>query len=967
MVISSLARSLSLSVLAAAGTLATGPAQAQRTDTQAAAPPAVAKGQITVPAIGYTRRVLANGLTVYATRNTGTSDVHVHMIYDVGAKDDPAGRSGFAHLFEHILSRVTRNLAPGQLNRIVEEEAGGTRGAGTQYDRTRYFETVPANRLEAMLWAHAERLARSVLDQSVFDAERSAVKEETRETVLAQPYGRLMYYYAYEHSFIRHPYQRPVLGTFPDLDAATLEEARAFHENFYRPDNATLIVSGNFDPAQLDRWVDQHLARIPRPARPIVRHRIPVQQASAARTVAAYAPNVPLPAVLLSWERPKGNHADHAALEVLTRVLATGESSRLVRRVVREQALATSIIPANIGLKEAGFFALLAIAAGGKEPVAVEAALDAEVARLRDEPVSDAELRGAITEYVSAELFRRESPMARAEALAEGVVVANDPAWSDKVLAAVQRVTASDIQRVARQYLRDDRRVAITYRDEGQRRGLAETEPWQRRTAEALGQTLPAAVGAPNTAARDGERVAPPAPGPQRPIAAPAFAERRLANGMRVVVARSGDLPVAGVYLVMGGGAAADPADRPGVASMTATVAGKGTTRLAHDALAAELERLGANAGISAGPDATTAFVRAPASNIEAATHLLSEMVRSPALPQEELERERRRAQDNLRVTLRQPGKVGDLALRRVLFGDAPYGAGAATSASLAALTRDDLTRHQADWWRPDNAQLVIVGSLSPEQGFALAERVFADWRTPAATLPRMPSNRAGTAGRPRVVVVDMPEADQASVSIALRAPTRADSDYYPVLLANSVLGGGATGRLHQEVRLRRALSYSANSFIETLRDGGLLVAQAQTRNDAVPEVTGVMVGEIRRLAAEPIPADQLAKRQTRVMGGFGRQVETTSGLGSFLSSLAAQGLPMTSYDRHLARIAAVTPQQVSASVASELDPAQASIVIAGRASEFIDALRAQYPNVEVIPLSRFDFGRATLSGPPAN
>ncbi|CAA9312816.1 MAG: hypothetical protein AVDCRST_MAG68-1348 [uncultured Gemmatimonadetes bacterium] len=963
MLSSSLARRLFPWVLAAACTLATDPAQAQRAGSAAAA--GVAQGQITVPAIGYTRRVLANGLTVYANRDTGTSNVHVHMIYDVGAKDDPAGRSGFAHLFEHMFSQSTRNLARGQLSRIVEEEAGGTRNAGTQYDRTRYFETVPANWLEAMLWAHAERLGRPVLDQSLFDAQRAVVKEEIRETVLSPPYGRLIHY-TYEHTFIGHPYQRKVGGTFADLDAATLDEARAFQENFYRPDNATLIVSGNFDPAQLERWVDKHLAPIPRPARPIVRHRMPVPQASAARRVAVYAPNVPLPAVVLSWQRPKSNHADHAALEVLARILATGESSRLIRRVVREQALATSITSGTLGLKEAGYSALSAIATGGKEPEAVEAALNAEVARLRDEPVSDAELREAITEYVSAELFRRESPMGRAEALAEGVVAANDAAWSDKVLAAVQRVTASDVQRVARQYLRDDRRVAITYRDEGQRRGLAETDPWQRRTAEALGQTLPAAVGAPNTAAREGERVAPPAPGPQRPIAAPAFAERRLANGMRVVVARSGDLPVAGVHLVLGGGAAADPAGRPGVASMTATVARKGTTRLGHDALAAEFERLGANVGISAGRDATTAIVTAPASNIEAATHLLSEMVRSPALPQEELERERRRALDNLRVTLRQPGQVGDLAMRRVLFGDAPYGAGAATPASLAALTRDDLTRHHAGWWRPDNAQLVIVGSLTPAQGFALAERVFADWRAPAAPLPRVSPNRAGAAGRPRVVVVDMPGADQASVSVALRAPTRADSDYYPVLLANSVLGGPG-GRLFQEVRVRRSLSYDPSSFMETLRDGGLLVAQAQTRNNAVPEVTGIMVGEIRRLAAEPIPADQLTRRKTLVMGIFGRQVETTSGLGSFLRNLAVQGLPMTTYNRHLASIAAVTPQQVSASVASELDPAQASIVIAGRASEFIDALRAQYPNIEVIPLSRFDFGRATLSGPPAN
>jgi zinc protease len=562
---------------------------------------------------------------------------------------------------------------------------------------------------------------------------------------------------------------------------------------------------------------------------------------------------------------------------------------------------------------------------------------------------------------------RRESATGRAGSLAQGVIVANDPAWSDKMLAAVQRVTAADVQRVARQYLRDDRRVAVTYRDESQRQGAAAPDPSQVRTAAALGRTLPPAVGTPNTLAPEGERAAPPAPGEQRPIAAPAFAERRLPNGMRVVVAKSGELPLAGVYMVIGGGSAADPTARLGTAAMTATLAERGTTRLSADQLAAEVERLGARIGTGAGADATTIFVTAPTANIEAAARLLSEVVRTPSLPQEELERQRKRQLDGLRVALRQPGTVGNFALRRVLFGDAPYGSAAATPASLEALTRDDLVRYHGDWWRPDNVTMVVVGSLAPAQGFALAERLFADWQAPAKPLPQLPANRAGTAAGPRVVVIDMPEADQASVSVALRGATRTDDDYYPLLLANNVLGGSSTSRLFQEVRVRRALSYGAYSDLQTLRDEGMLVAQAQTRNNAVPEVATVMLGEIKRLAAEPIEPDQLGKRKTLLTGGFGRQVETTAGLGSFLTSLAIQGVPMSSYSNHLASIAAVTPQQIAQSVASELDPAQASIVVAGRASEFLDALRTQYPNVEVIPLAQFDFGRATLRGGAGN
>ncbi len=227
-------------LLAGSASLAAAPALAQRRAPAAAA---------AVPALGYQHRVLPNGLNVYTIRDARTANVSVQMWYNVGSKDDPAGRSGFAHLFEHILSRVTRNIPHGELSRIVEEGAGGTRNASTGPDMTNYFETVPANQVEAMLWGHAERMGRSVLDQAVFDVERSVVQEEMRQRVLSVPYGRLQRYYLFDNAFTGHPYRRTGIGTMADLNAATLADARAFHANFYRPDNATLIVSGNFDQA----------------------------------------------------------------------------------------------------------------------------------------------------------------------------------------------------------------------------------------------------------------------------------------------------------------------------------------------------------------------------------------------------------------------------------------------------------------------------------------------------------------------------------------------------------------------------------------------------------------------------------------------------------------------------------------------------------------------------------------------
>ena len=939
---------------------ATSPAAAQ------AAQPA-AGAAIRVPPLQFRHRTLANGLEVYSLRDPRTANVSVQMWYNVGSKDDPAGRSGFAHLFEHILSRVTRNMAPQQLSFLVEEEAGGTRNASTGPDTTNYFETVPANRLEAMLWAHAERMGRSVLDQSVFEAERSIVKEEMRQRVLSQPYGRLQRYYLFDNSFAAHPYRRSGIGTIADLDSATLADARAFHENFYRPDNATLIVSGNFDQTQLDRWVDHHLGAIPRPGRPILRHHAAEPVRASGRSFTAYGPNVPLPAVVYSWQRPRQNHPDTAALSVLNQILSGGQSSRLFRSLVYERQLAQSVNTLNFGLEEAGVLAVQAIVANGRDIGETENALDAEIARVRDQPVTEAELTEARTEIVAGLLFQRETPEGRAFELGQNVTGANDPGWTDRLLAAVQRVTASDVQRVARQYLTDQTRISIRYLDQSQRGTDTTPDPATQPTDVALGRTFPPATATPNTLAPEAERVAPPAPGPLQPFTAPAVAERRLANGMRVVVARSTDLPLSAVNLVFGGGSAADPAGRPGVASMMTTLVDNGAGGMSAPELAARIESLGAQIGSSSSQDGTTIFVAAPAPNIDAAGRLLSQIVRSPAFAAEELERERRRALDRLRVNMRDPSFVSSAVGFRAVYGAAPYGAPVGgTPTSLASLTRDEIVAYHRSWWRPDNATMVITGGLDAEAGFALAERLFGDWTAPAEPMPALPSNRAGAASAPRVIVVDNPDSDQAAVAIAVRGIARSDPDYYPLLLANSALGGSSTGRLFQEVRVRRALSYGANSVMPSYRDEGVLAAVAQTRNNAAPEVADVMLAEIRRMTEERLAADVLQKRRTLLLGAFGRQVETTPGLGGFLSNLALLGLPMSEYGRYVASLQAVTPDQIAASVAAEIDPASASIIIVGRASEFLEALRTRHPDVEVIPLAELDLASPTLRGAAA-
>ncbi len=315
--------------------LSTGmPVLAQGTEGQTATATASAPA-IDVPEIAFTQWTLANGLTVIAIPDDTTATVTTSMWYDVGSKLDPEGRSGFAHLFEHILSRKTENMPYNEIASLTAD-IGGTRNASNSPDRTNYFEQVPAQYLERMLWTHKERMALPVVDQEVFDNERNVVKEELRQRVLAPPYGRFQRFVLAENSYDVLPQRRPGIGSIEELDAATLDDARAFHQAYYGPDTATLIVAGNFDTADLRALVDKYFAAIPPRENPVplaIAAREPAR--TQARFVAATAPNVPLPLVGATWKTPPAGDRDMPALEVLDAIMSSGQNSRLHAALVR--------------------------------------------------------------------------------------------------------------------------------------------------------------------------------------------------------------------------------------------------------------------------------------------------------------------------------------------------------------------------------------------------------------------------------------------------------------------------------------------------------------------------------------------------------------------------------------------------------------------------------------------------------
>jgi zinc protease len=434
----------------------------------AATEPAAAVGaaaELKIAPIVYRERRLGNGLQVLSVASHASPTVSVQVWYRVGSRDDPPGRSGFAHLFEHMMFKGTTYLRAEQFDRLTED-VGGENNAATHDDATEYYEVVPSNHLESLLWAEAERMMNLKVDEATFKSERSVVEEEYRQRVLAAPYGRLFYVAFVASSYLQHPYKRPGIGRIEDLEAATLADVVAFHKRHYRPDNATLVVTGDFDPPQLDAWVDKYFSAIPRPVEPLPQLDASEPPWTSDRAVKVTAPQVPLPAVAFTWLAPPVISADAPALQVAAAVLAAGESSRLNQALVYRQRVATQA-GFNADLRSGpGLLIAFAIAAGGKSTDELGNSLLAEVARLAKTPPSAAELAKVKTQLVTEAFTSRQTPLGLGSALAEAAVLQGDPARVNSELDDLQRVSAADVQRVLRRYVLGAHKVTIDYRQE---------------------------------------------------------------------------------------------------------------------------------------------------------------------------------------------------------------------------------------------------------------------------------------------------------------------------------------------------------------------------------------------------------------------------------------------------------------------------------------------------------------------
>jgi zinc protease len=418
-----------------------------------------AQAAVRPPRLQYQVRTLANGLTVILSEDHSAPIVHVQLWYHVGSRDERPGRTGFAHLFEHMMFKGSTNVAP-EAHTSLLARIGGQSNAYTTTDVTVFWETARAQYLPLMLWLEADRMATLRVDGDTFAREREVVKEERRMRIENQPYGRLAEI-IFDRAFTVHPYKHQPIGAMADLEAASIDDVRDFYRTYYRPDNATLTIVGDFEPAQAAALVDQYFSRIPRPAVPVPRD-IPAEPAMTRERRVTIQEGWPLPVVVVAHHMPRDGDADSYPLQVASKVLSDGQSSRIVRTLVHDSGIALTAFGTGSIVEDPGLFFAVAVVQPGHAIVQAEEALIGEINRLATAPVSPHELQRAKAQFARDYIMGRETNEQKAAQLAHAGVIHHDVRTADGEFETIMNVTASDVQRVARTYFTPTNRLVLT-------------------------------------------------------------------------------------------------------------------------------------------------------------------------------------------------------------------------------------------------------------------------------------------------------------------------------------------------------------------------------------------------------------------------------------------------------------------------------------------------------------------------
>ncbi|MEO8547805.1 MAG: pitrilysin family protein [Sphingomicrobium sp.] len=917
--------------------------------TAFAAPSFAAAPPVSVPIPSLVKEVtiphsvfkLANGLTVLVHEDHKAPVVAVSVWYNVGSKDEPAHKTGFAHLFEHLMFNGSENL-PGDYFKYLQQVGATDTNGTTSYDRTNYFETVPTGALERALFMESDRMGHllGAITPEVLNNQRAVVQNEKRQND-SRP-GGLAQYALFENLFpAGHPYHHTTIGSMADLDAASLADVKQWFRDKYGPNNAVLVIAGDVTAARARPLVQKYFGAIPRgPVNHPAMANVPTL--AAARQV-ALKDQVAATVIQRYWAVPGLLDRQLAALDVGGSVLGGLASSRLDKILVRDEKTAVAVSAQLIPLQRAGIFSVTAVVKPGTDPALVSRRLDQIMADYIAQGPSADEVERAVMSEVSSRIHSLEQVGdfgGKANSLAEGQTFAGDSNFYKKTLASYASITPGAVRTAMQRWLRRPP-LTITL-SPGQRDAYAES----KAVAAAPPPGKAEAVAAKPT------RPLPPL-GQLSALQWPAITHATLANGIPVVYAQRTAVPLTQVALAFDAGSAADPTTQRGLAGVTTAMLDEGTASYTSQQLAEAEERLGAQISTGNSSDRTNVVLSALSPNLPQSLDLLAEVAEHPAFAPTDLDRVRTQSLTGIAQMMKDPTRVGQRVLPAAIYGPAhPYGAPAGGDPqAVAKLTRDDLVGFQQRWLRPDNLKIFIVSDRPLAEISAALESRFGSW-TPAAAakgVKAFPTPTPRPAAQ-RILLIDRPGAPQSTITGGQLLPLDPRGDTVPLYTANQVLGGDFLSRLNMDLRETKGWSYGVSGNPNQLANAVAYTVSAPVQSDRTGESLAALNGDIAEfLSTKGVSQDELEGNVTNLVNGLPGEFETSGALLQAMMRNDLLGRPDNYYEGLPARYRAQTVASLDRAARQAIDPKGFVWVVVGDAAKIRPQLDKLGLPIEVV------------------
>ncbi|HXO00166.1 MAG TPA: pitrilysin family protein [Candidatus Acidoferrales bacterium] len=858
--------------------------------------PAATSEKIPIPDITYTKFVLDNGLTVLVHEDHKAPIVAVNTWYHVGSKNEKPGKTGFAHLFEHLMFSGSDNFNFTYINAM--ERIGATNLNGTtNNDRTNYFENVPTSMLDYVLFAESDRMGHllGVLDQKKLDLQRGVVQNEKRQGE-NQPYGVTQQILTENTYPAGHPYSWTVIGSMKDLDAASMSDVQEWFKTYYGPNNVTLVIAGDITPELARQKVEKYYGEIP-PGPPIVKREAWVAKRNGSHRDSVQD-RVPQARLYRVWNVPEAFSPDEALLELAAEVVGQGKTSRFYKRLVYKDQTATSATAFVRDSEIAGQFYVTLTAKPGVELKTVEASANEELQNFLENGPTETELQLAKTQIFGryARIMERIGGFGgKSDILAQCQTFTGNPDCYKDYLKEIRAATPATVKKAADDWLSDGDYVL-------------EVHPYSNKLK----------ADAPTDRSKE------PAPGPAMSLKLPPMQKGTLSNGLKVVVAERHTAPVVNFALIVNSGYAADPAGAPGTCSFAQRMLEEGTPTRDSLKIGEELESLSAEFNASANLDYATVDLNALKVNMDQALDIYADLILHPAFPEKEfvrLQKDRLAAIQREKVT---PNSMATRVMPALLYGKGhPYAGsftGTGTEASVSKMTREDLVKFHESVFKPNNATLLIVGDTSLAEITPKLEKLFSSWKpgdVAPRTIPEVPQPEKDV-----VYLIDRPGSGQSLIIGAQLAPPPNSPDDISLALVNDIFGGNFSSRINMNLREDKHWSYGVRSVLQPAVGQRSYLSISPVQTDKTKEALTELVKEYKGITGDkPITEAELKDEQDNATLGLPGSFESVQQLSGAYSRILQYKLPEDYFNTYTEKAMAVTPASANVVAGKYIQP----------------------------------------------